>query len=44
MLIVPLPTLKKAGMFDLFTTEEWISKSSSPGRKFVGEKAKEMGY
>ncbi|MFC5475904.1 DUF7709 family protein [Paraherbaspirillum soli] len=35
-----VPTLIKVGLFDLFSPEEWIS-SSNPGRRFVGEKAKE---
>lgn len=33
-----VPTLFKVGLFDLFTPEEWIA-GSSPGRKFVGQKA-----
>ena len=32
-------TLAKVGLFDLFTPEEWIS-GDSPGRRFVGVKAK----
>jgi len=35
-----IPTLFKVGMFDLFTPEEWVN-SSNPGRRFVGELAKE---
>ena len=33
-----IPTLFKVGLFDLFSPEEWI-QGSSPGRRFVGEKA-----
>ena len=33
-------TLIKVGLFDLFTPEEWVS-GKSPGRRFVGLKAKE---
>lgn len=34
-----IPTLVKVGLFDLFSPGEWIS-GSSPGRRFVGERAK----
>jgi hypothetical protein len=33
-----IPTLFTLGMFDLFTPEEWL-RGTSPGRRFVGEKA-----
>lgn len=33
-----IPTLFKVGLFDLFTPEEWL-KGTSPGRRFVGQKA-----
>ncbi len=33
-----IPTLFKVGLFDLFQPEEWIA-GSSPGRRFVGERA-----
>ena len=33
-------TLIKIGLFDLFAPAEWIS-GTNPGRRFVGEKAKE---
>src|SRR5690349_1253982 len=33
-----IPTLFKVGLFDLFGPEEWMN-GSSPGRRFVGEKA-----
>ncbi len=33
-----IPTLFKVGLFDLFPPTEWVS-GSSPGRRFVGEKA-----
>ena len=36
-----IPTLFKVGLFDLFTPEEWVS-GSSPGRRFVGQKAIEF--
>ena len=42
-LTVPIPTLAKVGLMDLFPPDEWIAGSSA-GRKFVGAKAKEMGY
>lgn len=42
-LTVPLETLKKVGMFDLFPAEEWVSGKSA-GRVFVGRKAVEMGH
>lgn len=35
-----IPTLVKVGLFDLFPPEEWMS-GGSPGRGFVGRKAKE---
>jgi len=35
-----VPTLIKVGLFDLFSPAEWVS-GSNPGRRFVGEKAKE---
>ncbi len=34
-----IPTLMKAGLFDLFSPEEWIA-GSNPGRRLVGELAK----
>ena len=40
---VPIPTLKKAGLLDVFPPGDWLSVTS-PGRNFVGKKAKEMGY
>jgi len=36
-----VPTLIKVGLFDLFSVDEWIA-GSSPGRRFVGEKAKKL--
>lgn len=35
-----VPTLIKVGLFDLFAPEDWIN-GSNPGRRFVGERAKE---
>lgn len=35
-----IPTLVKVGLFDLFVPDEWIN-GSNPGRRFVGERAKE---
>lgn len=35
-----IPTLVKVGLFDLFAPDEWIN-GSNPGRRFVGERAKE---
>ena len=43
MLTVPIPLLKKVGFLDVFPAEEWESEKS-PGRSFVGRKAKEMGF
>lgn len=40
-LILAIPTLFKVGLFDLFNPDEWIS-GNNPGRRFVGEKAKEF--
>jgi hypothetical protein len=40
-LILAIPTLFKVGLFDLFSPDEWIS-GNNPGRRFVGEKAKEF--
>ncbi|KAJ4288186.1 hypothetical protein N0V90_012203 [Kalmusia sp. IMI 367209] len=37
-----MPVLKKAGLFGLFTPDEWINGSSA-GRKFMGEVAKKHG-
>lgn len=37
-----VPVLKMAGMFDLFSPEEWMS-GTSEGRKLVGRLAAEMG-
>jgi hypothetical protein len=34
-----IPTLLRAGLFDLFNPEEWI-KGNNPGRRFVGEEAR----
>jgi hypothetical protein len=42
-LTVPIPTLAKVGLFDLFAVDEWIA-GRSPGRQLVGRKAREMGY
>lgn len=36
-----VPTLVKVGLLDLFTPDEWID-GNNPGRRFVGEKAKEF--
>lgn len=36
----PIPTLAKAGMFDLFAPEEWASERS-PGRTLVGKLARD---
>ena len=36
-----IPTLFKVGLFNLFTPDEWIS-DGTPGRQFVGRKAKEF--
>jgi len=36
-----VPTLIKVGLFALFPPQEWID-GSNPGRRFVGEKAREM--
>lgn len=35
-----VPTLVKVGLFQLFSPAEWIG-GTNPGRRFVGEKAKE---
>lgn len=35
-----IPTLVKVGLFDLFAPDEWIN-GPNPGRRFVGERAKE---
>lgn len=35
-----VPTLVKIGLLKLFSPEEWIS-GTNPGRRFVGQKAKE---
>lgn len=35
-----VPTLVKVGLFDLFAPEDWIN-GSNPGRRFVGERARE---
>lgn len=35
-----IPTLVKVGLFDLFAPEDWIN-GSNPGRRFVGELARE---
>lgn len=35
-----VPTLIKVGLLDLFEPEEWI-RGDNPGRRFVGEKARE---
>ncbi|MCS6924926.1 MAG: hypothetical protein NZ578_03380 [Candidatus Binatia bacterium] len=35
-----VPTLVKIGLFELFAPDEWIH-GSNPGRRFVGERAKE---
>ena len=35
-----IPTLVKVGLFDLFSPDEWV-RGSNPGRKFVGECARE---
>ncbi|KAF1939240.1 hypothetical protein EJ02DRAFT_457097 [Clathrospora elynae] len=43
MMAASLPVLKKAGMFDLFTPEDWM-RGSSPGRRFVGELAIKDGH
>lgn len=43
MMEIPLPTLAKVGMLDLFPVDEWMA-ARSEGRKYVGRKAKEMGY
>lgn len=43
MMEMAIPTLAKVGMLDLFPVEEWIA-SKSEGRKYVGRKAKELGY
>lgn len=38
-----VPILKTAGMFDLFSPEEWMS-GTSEGRKLVGRMATEIGH
>lgn len=43
---LPIPFLKKVGLFDLFSAEEWANGSgakASPGRRLVGEAARSMG-
>ncbi|MFG6178912.1 hypothetical protein ACGTN6_16880 [Halomonas sp. THAF12] len=35
-----VPTLIKVGLFELFSVDEWIG-GSNPGRRFVGECARE---
>lgn len=39
-LALAVPTLFKVGLFDLFSPDEWLD-GDSPGRRFVGQKAKE---
>lgn len=36
-----IPTLQKAGLFDIFPPEEW-ARGTSEGRRFVGMKAMQM--
>lgn len=36
-----MPLLKRVGFLDLFTPEEWIAGTRSPGRRRVGEIALE---
>ena len=43
MMELAIPTLAKVGFLDLFPIDEWEA-SNSDGRKFVGRRAKEMGY
>ncbi|KAF7193923.1 hypothetical protein HII31_04813 [Pseudocercospora fuligena] len=43
MMAISIPTLKKSGLLDVFPPEEWIAGTSA-GRKFVGQKAKDMGH
>ena len=43
MMVIPIPTLAKVGLFEVFTPDEWMAGASS-GRRFVGVKAKELGY
>ena len=35
-----VPTLLKVGLFELFSPEEWVA-GGNPGRRFVGQRAKE---
>ncbi|KFY81023.1 hypothetical protein V499_00182 [Pseudogymnoascus sp. VKM F-103] len=37
-----IPTLVKVGFFDLFGSDEWLA-GASKGRRFLGQKAKDMG-
>lgn len=39
-LVLSIPTLLKVGLFDLFSPDVWIA-GDNPGRRFVGQKAKE---
>jgi hypothetical protein len=42
-LTIPIPTLRKIGLFDIFPVDDWMT-GSSEGRRFVGLRAKNMGY
>lgn len=39
-----LPLLKKLGMFELFSVEEWGSNTARASRKFVAEEARRNGW
>lgn len=39
-LALAVPTLVKVGLFDLFAPDEWV-RGGNPGRRFVGERARE---
>ncbi|MBA4242318.1 MAG: hypothetical protein C0452_00200 [Pseudomonas sp.] len=36
-----VPTLCRVGLFRLFSPEEWMASATSPGRRFVGEQARD---
>ncbi|KAF1949079.1 hypothetical protein CC80DRAFT_599202 [Byssothecium circinans] len=38
-----LPLLKKTGLFELFTPDDWI-KGTSAGRRYIGQLAKKDAY
>ncbi|KAF2634686.1 hypothetical protein P280DRAFT_474465 [Massarina eburnea CBS 473.64] len=43
LMSMSLPLLKKTGLFELFSPDDWI-RGNSAGRKYVGEMAKKDAY